>query len=563
MVTRPHGSGRSITTILALSTIIFTSASARDPHHHHGDIKNIIVLVPDGCNQAVQTLARWYKGSDLTLDKMTSGMSRTWSANSVITGSAAASTAFGTGFKTEEPFIGVGPSGSGLLSTYAPPLPMEYLRYRPLATVLEGAKRIGKATGLIATATISHATPGGQTAHVSDRNNEQEIAEQQVYQNIDVAFAGGKKRLLVRTDGENLRDTLISRGYQFVENRDQMLALTTGKVWGLFCDSMMQPDIDRSEYGPTEPTLAEMTKKAIELLSQNQEGFFLFVEGSMVDFGDHSDDPVYTATEFLAFDEAVKTAVEFAEADGHTAVIAFPDHNCGGMTIGSYYSDSRVAYDKLPVENLINPLKAMKLTAVGVTNKIVDKTDPVQIKSAVQAWWNIALADSEVTQILNWPYNKTFFYKLAAVVSKNRTCIGWTTHGHDGSDVPIWTYNCDIRGNIENIQLADKMFDLFNIDKTELNEYLFVDVNDAFPGAWSLDASDANNPVLVITQGDMTFRLPASKDELHYIRPANGHHGEKPVTKFLSGLVVNAPKSGRVYIPQDAVDEIAEVMRKL
>lgn len=185
---------------IAATVFIFSTASVLADSNSQGchagsksKIKNIIVLVPDGCNQAVQTLARWYKGSDLTVDKMTSGMSRTWSANSVITGSAAASTAFGTGFKTEEPFIGVGPSGSGLLSTYNPPLPMEYLKYRPLATVLEGAKSIGKATGLIATATISHATPGGQSAHVPDRNNEQEIAEQQVYQNIDVAFAGGKK----------------------------------------------------------------------------------------------------------------------------------------------------------------------------------------------------------------------------------------------------------------------------------------------------------------------------------------------------------------------------------
>ncbi len=568
MFSRTHRFRRSLAAFMAASAVMATAVSARDSQHrscgHEGsksDIKNIIVLVPDGCNQAVQTLARWYKGSDLTVDKMTSGMARTWSANSVITGSAAASTAFGTGFKTEEPFIGVGPSGTGLLTTYKAPLPIEYLRYRPLATVLEGAKHIGKATGLIATATISHATPGGQSAHVPDRNNELEIAEQQVYQNFDVVFAGGKKRLVARTDGENLRDTLISRGYQFVETRDQMLSLTSDKVWGLFCDSMMQPDLDRMEYGPTEPSISEMTKKAIELLSQNREGFLLFVEGSMVDYGDHSDDPVYAVTDFLAFDEAVKTAVEFAETDGHTAVLAFPDHNCGGMTIGSYYSDIRKAYDKLPVENVINPLKAMKLTAVGVTNKIADKTDPVQIKSAVQAWWNIALADSDVTQILAWPYNKTFFYKLAAVVSKNYTCIGWTTHGHDGSDVPIWTYNCDIKGNIENTHIADKIFGMFDIDKNALNEYLFVDVNDAFPGAWSLDMSDANNPVLVITQADIAFRLPASKDELHYIRPADGHHMEKPIKKHLSGIVVNAPKSGRVYIPQDAVDEIGNVIR--
>jgi alkaline phosphatase len=522
--------------------------------HDKREIKNIIVLVPDGCNQILQTLTRWYKGSDLTVDKMTSGMARTWSANSVITGSAAASSAFGTGFKTEEPFISVGPSGIGMLSTYTPPFPFDYLSYRPLATVLEGAKCTGKATGLIATLSISNATPAGQSAHVHDRNNELEIIEQQVYQNIDVVFGGGKNKLAAtRTDGENFIDTLISRGYTWVETRDQMLSVASGKVWGLFAKEAMQPDIDRKEFGLTEPSLAEMTKKAIDLLTPSRKGFFLFVEASQTDYGDHNDDPIYAISDFLAFDEAVRVAVEFAEADGHTAVLTFPDHNCGGMTIGSYYSDLRVAYDKMPVEYLLNPLKGMLLTSVGVANKIANQKDPDQIKSAVQAWWNIALADSDVTQILAWPYSRTFSYKLAAVVSKNYTGIGWTTHGHDGGDVPIWTYNCDIGGNIENIQIAEKIFDMLDIDSKALNENLFINVNDVFPGAWTLDMTDARNPVLVITINNIFFRLPTSKDELYYSKD------QSTIKKYLGSLVVYAPKTNRVYIPQNAVREIQRV----
>jgi alkaline phosphatase len=545
--------------IVGIAGNIFAEKNQENPigrRSGHNDIKNIIVLVPDGCNQAIQTLSRWYKGSDLSVDKMTSGMARTWSANSVITGSAAASTAFGTGFKTEEPFIGVAPGKSNLLSTYQYPFPPDYFCYRPLATVLEAAKSVGKATGLVATVTMSHATPGGQCAHVDNRSDELGIMEQEVYQNIDVVFGGGKNKLVTRTDGENLLDTLISRGYQWVETRDQMLALSSGKVWGLFAGEYMQPDIDRKEFAPNEPTLSEMTRKAIELLSRNPKGFFLFVEASQTDFGDHNNDPIYSISDFLAFDEAVRTAVEFAKSDGHTAVIAFPDHNCGGMTIGSYSSDRRVAYDKMPVEYLLNPLKGMKLSSVGVANKIIDKTDPAQIKNAVQLWWNIQLADSDVAQILTWPNSSIFNYKLAAVVSKNYTGIGWTTHGHDGSDVPIWSYNCEIRGSIENTEIAEKLFEMLDVDSKKINENLFVDVNDAFPGAWTLDKTDAANPVLIVTVNSTVFRLPVSKDELYCLK-----QGGATVKKFLSGLVVNAPKTNRVYIPKDAVRKINKMGR--
>jgi alkaline phosphatase len=288
-----------IVTLIAGSIFAFESESGHF-HHDQRHIKNVIVLVPDGCNQTVQTLCRWYKGSDLTIDSMTSGMARTWSANSIITGSAAASTAFGTGFKTEEPFIGVAPSGNKLLSTYTPPYSWDYFAYRPLATVLEGAKSKRKATGLVVTVTMSHATPGGQSAHCDNRKNEQEIMEQEVYQNIDVAFGGGMNKLVHRDDGENLRDTLVSRGYQVVETRDQLLALSSGKVWGVFNDENLLPAIDRQEFAPNQPSLAEMTKKAIDLLSQNRNGFFLFVEASQTDFGDHNNDPIYSLSEFAS-----------------------------------------------------------------------------------------------------------------------------------------------------------------------------------------------------------------------------------------------------------------------
>jgi alkaline phosphatase len=96
--------------------------------------------------------------------------------------------------------------------------------------------------------------------------------------------------------------------------------------------------------------MAEMTAKAIELLSQDRDGFFLMVEGSQVDWAGHNNDPIYMVTDFLAFDDAVKAACDFAD-DGRTLVMAFPDHNTGGMKIGHYYT--AMGYTETTIEDLV------------------------------------------------------------------------------------------------------------------------------------------------------------------------------------------------------------------
>ena len=549
-------SGKPATLLGAVACMLFITGSQISAAK-----KNIIMLIPDGSDASVQTVARWYKGSPLMLDSMRRGAVKTWCANSIITGSAAAATAFATGFKTTEPFVGVGPRTSDAISTYEFPYPPGLMSYRPLATVLEGAKAAGKATGLVATATISHATPASFGAHIDNRNNEQGIIEHLVHQNINVVFGGAREYLTTRTDGENLRDTLISRGYQWVETRNAMLGLHSGNVWGMFAGKAMQPDIDRAEFAPAEPSLAEMTQKAIELLSQDPDGFFLMVEGSQVDWAGHNNDPIYRITDYLAFDEAVRVAVEFARRDTNTIVLAFPDHNTGGMTIGSYYSDSKIPYDSLSPEALVDPLRGMLLTSVGVSKKIADTTDPDQIRAAVQTWWNISLTDDDVDEILNWPHSSSFNYRLATVVSKNYTAIGWTTHGHNGGDVPLWYYESALVNNggvfvdhtIENTSLAKAVFAFMGIDRLTLNVQLFVDIAQSpLKDFWSIDSTDSDNPVLVVSANGFTARLPISKDEAYI----PDHPYSTPVKYLLDGLVVYAPATNRVYLPETAISLI-------
>ena len=157
-----------------------------------------------------------YKGTPLNVDPIISGTVETWMANSIITDSAPASTAFATGHKSTNGFIGVGPRTTDLLTGFTP----DAAPYVPLATVLEASKLQGKSTGLVATSTVSHATPAGYAAHNYNRNDELDIIEQMVYNNIDVVFGGGASELFPkgqnyttsfgatwtgsRTDNENL-----------------------------------------------------------------------------------------------------------------------------------------------------------------------------------------------------------------------------------------------------------------------------------------------------------------------------------------------------------------------
>lgn len=519
-------------------------------------IKNVIVLVPDGCSQSVLTLARWYSGEPLLLDEMVAGTVSTYSTDSVITDSSSAATAFATGYKTTNGFVSVGPSNDSVLSMLESP--SEELQYKPLATVLEGSKLEGKATGLVATSRVTHATPAAFASHVDSRDNENEIMEQMVYECIDVVFGGGSRHLVPeaeggkRTDGENLTEVLLDRGYKYVDTRDEMLNLSSGKTWGLFASSHMAPDIDRAELAPEEPSLAEMTAKAVELLSQDKDGFFLMVEGSQVDWANHANDPVYAVTDFLAFEEAVKVAVEFAEEDGHTLVLVFPDHNTGGMTIGSYYDPD---YTSTTVEDVIVPLKDMKLSSTGIAAKIGTDLSPENIKTQLKTWWDIDATEDDVTEILEL-YNSgelSLDYAVSKVISRNHTVIGWTTHGHCGEDVPLWVYGSGYpAGHMDNTEIAECIAKEFRFDLNKTNSYLFVEAGEVFSrdngdgqldeNEYSLDMTNSSNPVLRIGDAE----LPVSKNILI----------KDGVTHELEGIVIYAPVTDKVYIPVEALSLI-------
>jgi alkaline phosphatase len=281
-----------------------------------------------------------------------------------------------------------------------------------------------------------------------------------------------------------------------------------------------------------------MTKKAIDLLSQNSAGFFLMVEGSQVDWAGHAMDPIHMITDFLAFDKAVATALEFAKTTD-TVIWIFPDHDTGAMSIGHEQSSYPPGYTSTTVEDLVNPLKGMRITATGVDRKIValgGYNNKNNIQSAVSEWWGISLSNNEAQKIRHLVADGMYGNNaVGEVVSKYHTVFGWTTHGHAGGDVPLWTY---YKGAAHAVGLFDNT-DLAELAADDLGVFPLAASNawEAYPES-VLDNSDPANPVAIIDGA----QYPVSKDiKIDGTGETN-----------LNGITVyNAGTNGMVYIPKE------------
>jgi alkaline phosphatase len=502
--------------------------------------RNAILMIPDGCGFSLATLSRWYVGHALALDLMLCGAVRTDATNSIITESAAAATAFATGHKTSVGQLGIGPTHAGQPDVV--PVMFDSLQSRPLATLLEAARRNGKSTGLVATCAFEHATPAAFAAHVPDRDDFDEIARQMAHQKIDVVFGGGLGWLLPasqggrRADDADLTRVLAERDCRLIRTGAELAVAGAAPVWGLFADEHLHPAADRIRQAPIEPSLAEMTAKAISLLACDSSGFFLMVEGSQVDWAGHANDPFYAVTEFLAFDSAVRVAQDFAARDGRTLVVACSDHNCGGLTIGS--ATSPMNYDSTSPGDLFDPLRRMRLTSTGLVRELGVDISPENIRRQVRQWWGVALPDSELSFILRRRQQGLDLENaLAEDFSSNHSILGWTSRGHTGEDVPLWASGPGHpTGLLDNTGVARAIADALGLDLDAATRELFADLGrPASDSNLRLDTADIGNPALVCGN----VRLPIGTDLL-----ITGSD-----TTLLDGVTVYSPGNGHVYGP--------------
>ncbi len=272
--------------------------------------KNIILMIGDGMGTAQVFAGITANGGHLFLDNFKHvGFSKTQSASDYVTDSAAGGTALAAGYKTYNGAIGVD------TDTVAHP------------SVLEKAETKGLATGLVSTSAITHATPASFIAHQPSRSMYEEIAADFMNTDIDVFIGGGYKHFTERKDGRNLVNELESKGYTVLQDMNKIEKVKKGKLAGLTAYEHNGRAPERNGMLP------KATDKAISLLKNNKDGFFLMVEGSQIDWGGHQNNTIYIVEEVLDFDQSIGKALEFAAKDKETLIIVTADHETGGLGI--------------------------------------------------------------------------------------------------------------------------------------------------------------------------------------------------------------------------------------
>lgn len=272
--------------------------------------KNIIFLIGDGMGVSHVFAGLTANKGQLFIENCRHiGFSKTQSADNYITDSAAGGTALSSGIKTYNGAIGVDTDTI------------------PVKTILEEAEEKGLATGLVSTSAITHATPASFIAHQPNRGMYEEIAADFLKTDIDVFIGGGLKHFVVRKDKRNLLTELKEKGYNVQSDMNNIKSVKKGKLAGLTAQVHNGRLAERGDMLPV------ATNTALNILSNNDKGFFLMVEGSQIDWGGHAASSIYIVEDMLDFDKTVGNAIKFAAKDGETLVVITADHETGGMAL--------------------------------------------------------------------------------------------------------------------------------------------------------------------------------------------------------------------------------------
>ncbi|MFQ2298243.1 alkaline phosphatase [Aeromonas dhakensis] len=338
------------------------------------DAKNVILFIGDGMGPTVLTATRLYKvGEEGNLEIMKLARSariKTFSNDAQTTDSAPSMAAYTTGVKMNNEVIAM----SSDTKAVAPGKDVNGNKGinnctsdngKPVPTILELAKAAGKSVGAVTTTELTHATPAATYSHICHRDAAYSIAEQAVPggagfntalgDGVDVLMGGGANHWTPynstsnkggRADGRDLTAELTAQGYHYVTTKDDLAGVNSGKVLGLFsAKSHLDYELDRVAKGAasTQPSLSEMTAKAIDLLSQNSQGYFLMVEGGRIDHALHGTNAKRSLTDAVALDEAVKTALGKVDLKD-TLIVVTADHD-HTMTINGYSAKGNKVLD--------------------------------------------------------------------------------------------------------------------------------------------------------------------------------------------------------------------------
>jgi alkaline phosphatase len=452
-----------------------------------GQAKYVFLFIGDGMAMAqissteVYATARSSKDINITRLGFTkfpvSGLTTTYDAGTFITDSASAVTAIATGNKTLSGVINMDPA--------------KRVSYK---TIAEYAHEAGMKVGVVSSVTLDHATPAGFFAKVPSRSNYYDIEVQMVESGFEY-FAGGG---LLQPTGKNKdqQDVLQlarDRGYTYVNSKEAFNALRpgSGKVLAINAklqDSGSMPyELDRSS---DDLSLADYTRKGIELLQDNPKGFFMTVEGGKIDWACHANDAGAAIHDVLAFDNAIKAAVEFAQAHPKdTLLVITGDHETGGMTIGFAGTQYDTFFDKVALQkktfiafnnDVLTPYKKntpkaqARLTdllpaikdAFGMDYNSLSKFQQEQLEFAFQR----SLGDEIERPVAEDQYLLYGGYEPLTVkitqIMNQTAGIGWTSYAHTG--VPVSTFAMGVHqelfsGYYDNTDIFKKLASAMNI----------------------------------------------------------------------------------------------------
>ena len=280
--------------------------------------KSIILFIGDGMGVAQVTTAIMNNVGSNFMRFTNGGLILTASTNSWITDSAASATAISTGVNTYNKAIGVDADQNNL------------------KLLVDYASEAGKSFGIIATSSITHATPAAFYSNNLWRNEEYDIALQLSESEVDVIIGGGFKYFLPenengkRKDGRNLLNEMKDRKFSVVFDMEDLMSLDKGKTDKVVA-LLAYSAIDK-ENNPSHK-LADMTRVAIQILKKNGNGFFLMVEGAQIDWKAHDNEYQKMLFQLEDFNEALGVALDYAETDNKLLILVTADHETGGLTL--------------------------------------------------------------------------------------------------------------------------------------------------------------------------------------------------------------------------------------
>lgn len=420
--------------LLSLSMLLAPSLALAAP-------KNIIYMIGDGMGPTYLSAYRYYqddsstKGVENTIfDELWQGMASTYpDDDTYVTDSAAGATALATGEK----------SYNGAISVNR--------QHIPIGTMMQLAKRLGKANGIVASSQINHATPASFLAHNKSRSNYDDIANMYVDYKIngrpvaDVMLGGGIK-YFQRKD-RDLVSEFKQLGFQYTDSWQQLDTLTQLPALALLAETALPAALNSSQNAQ----LATLTTKALQLLTPAEKGFVLMVEGSQIDWCGHDNDIACAMAEMDDFAKAIAVAKAYVDQHPDTLLIITADHETGGMTLGA------------AGEYLWLPKVVQKVKATG--RSIATQLKQAESDTAALVLWadltSITLTEEEQAALLaaRQQDEKTLRVLSNQLVAKY-SYTGWTTGGHTATDVAVLAYGKwrdDFSGFQDNTHIAKKL----------------------------------------------------------------------------------------------------------